>query len=35
MYKPAMDEDNDRWIEQNDKAIEEFYDWLKTYKWSN
>ena len=34
IYKPAMEEDNDRWLEKNDKAIEDFYDWLKAYKWN-
>jgi tetratricopeptide (TPR) repeat protein len=33
IYKPAMEEDNDRWLEKNDKAIDDFYDWLKGYKW--
>lgn len=33
IYKPAMDVDNDRWIDNNDKAIGEFYDWLNAYKW--
>ncbi len=33
IYQPAMEAENDRWLEKNDKAIEEFNDWLKSYKW--
>ena len=33
IYQPAMEAENDRWLEKNDKAIEEFNDWLKAYKW--
>ncbi len=33
IYKPAMEAESDRWLEKNDKAIEEFNDWLKAYKW--
>src|SRR5437868_6505097 len=33
VYMPGRNEENDEWLEKNEPAIEEFYEWLKGYKW--
>ena len=33
MLLRSGDEENLKWIEDNEPALESFYDWLKSYKW--
>jgi tetratricopeptide (TPR) repeat protein len=33
MYRQSDDAENNKWLEENEKAREEFYDWLKGYEW--
>ncbi len=33
IYLSSGDEENTQWVADNEKAVEEFYDWIKAYKW--
>jgi tetratricopeptide (TPR) repeat protein len=33
MYAKSNDEEDNKWLEQNESAIEGFYDWIQGYKW--
>jgi hypothetical protein len=33
MYIQAKDEDNMKWLDDNEAKVEAFYDWVKAYQW--
>ena len=35
MYMKTGDEENMKWLEDNEAKLEAFYDWLKAYKWTS
>lgn len=33
IFLSSGDEDNSKWLEENEQKVSDFYDWLKAYKW--